>query len=120
MFMLVFLMLGLNICYLRNGGCIFGEEWLCKDEEKEEKIPQIFPPGVTGGRRWSTATQSVAGQSMASHQSLHTNEHGWMGMMMMRMMMRMIMMIMMMISFCSETRKISFVLQEQSQVMPDF
>ena len=79
MFMLVFLMLGLNICYLRNGGCIFGEEWLCKDEEKEEKIPKTPPPGVTGGRRWSTATQSVAGQSMASHQSLHTNEHGWMG-----------------------------------------
>ena len=37
-------------------------------------------PGVgggAGGRRWSTATQSVAGQSMASHQSLHVNEHGW-------------------------------------------
>ena len=31
---------------------------------------------AAGGRRWSTATQSVAGQSMASHQSLHTNEHG--------------------------------------------
>ena len=45
--------------------------------------------GVGVGRRWSTATQSVAGQSTASHQSLHTAEH--------------------------ETRKISFVLQEQSQ-----
>ena len=33
--------------------------------------------GGAGGRRWSTATQSVAGQSMASHQSLHVNEHGW-------------------------------------------
>ena len=44
---------------------------------------------TVGARRWSYATQSIAGQSNASHQSLHMADHG------------------------SDNRKISFVLQDQ-------
>lgn len=32
--------------------------------------------GTVGARRWSYATQSIAGQSNASHQSLHMTDHG--------------------------------------------
>ena len=56
-----------------------------RSTKHSEATAHPAPAGGGAGRRWSTATQSVAGQSTASHQSLHTAEH--------------------------ETRKISFVLQ---------
>ena len=57
---------------------------------------------TVGARRWSYATQSIAGQSNASHQSLHMADHGIY-----------LKKNPIVIYYASENRKISFVLQDQ-------